>query len=237
MGRHKIKRGLKLPISGEPVQTIEVAPTPSRVALLADDYVGMRPTMHVAEGDDVRRGQLLFEDKKTPGVHYTAPASGQVVAINRGERRRLQSLLIDLDQSELGGGADTVAFESYTGRHPKELRRQQVKDLLIESGMWTALRTKPYSKVPKPDTAPRSVFVQAMDTNPLAPPVKAAIKGREEDLERGLEVVAKLTDGPVYVCQAPGSSLPVRAADKFRIEEFTGPHPAGTPGVHIHHLD
>ena len=127
MARHRISKGLDLPIQGAPEQRIESAPQPTRVALIADDYIGMRPTMHVAEGDDVRRGQLLFEDKKTPGVRFTAPASGQVVAIHRGERRRLESVVIRLDNSELAGGSETVAFGSYTGQSPTAMRREQVR--------------------------------------------------------------------------------------------------------------
>jgi len=237
MALHKIKQGLDLPIQGEPEQTLEPARQPSRVALLADDYIGMRPTMHVAVGDTVRRGQLLFEDKKTPGVRFTALASGEVTAINRGDRRRLQSVVIRLDAEELSGASETVSFESYTGEHPSTLERGQVKQLLVESGLWTALRTRPFSKVPNPETAPNSVFVTAIDTNPHAPPVERAIEGREEDFVRGLHVMAKLTDGPVFVCTAPHSTVPIPSESPFRKEEFAGPHPAGTAGLHIHILD
>ena len=100
---HRIKKGLSLPISGNPEQVIDRRILASRVALLADDYIGLRPTMHVSQGDTVRRGQLLFEDKKTPGVRYTSPAQGHVVAINRGERRAFQSLIIELSTSERSG--------------------------------------------------------------------------------------------------------------------------------------
>jgi len=237
MARHKIKKGLNLPITGEPEQRIDSAPLSSRVAVMADDFVGMRPTMHVAAGDQVRRGQLLFEDKKTPGVRYTAPGSGEVAAINRGERRKLQSLVIRLDQAELKGSTETVPFSSYTGHHPSEIPRQQVKDLLVESGMWTALRTRPFGKIPSPETAPNSVFVTAMDSNPLAAAVDVAMAGREEDFARGLHAMAKLTDRKVFVCKAAGGKVPVPSNEKFQVEEFDGPHPAGTAGVHIHTLD
>jgi Na+-transporting NADH:ubiquinone oxidoreductase subunit A len=237
MARHKIRKGLNLPIEGSPEQRIDTAPTPSRVALISDDYVGMRPTMHVQEGDDVRRGQLLFEDRKTPGVRFTAPASGRVSAVNRGERRRLLSLVIQLDQGELSGRSDTVSFESYSARHPAALERQKVKDLLIESGLWTSLRTRPFSKVPKPESEPGAIFVTAMDSNPLAASADLVVAGREEDFKRGLDTLARLTDGTVYVCKAAGSNIAVPADGKFSEEEFEGPHPAGTAGLHIHTLD
>ncbi len=237
MGLHKIKKGLNLPIAGEPEQRIEQASQPRRVALMADDYVGLKPTMHISVGDDVQRGQLLFEDKKTPGVRHASPASGTVVAVNRGERRALQSVVIQLDAAELAGRGDTVSFRSYSGKHPGGLSRQEVKDLLLESGLWTSLRGRPFGRAADPAAAPHSLFVTAADTNPLAPSVDAVLGGREADFERGLLALAKLTEGPVYVCAAPGSSVTAPEGPQFRLEHFAGPHPAGTAGVHIHRLD
>jgi Na+-transporting NADH:ubiquinone oxidoreductase subunit A len=237
MGLHRTRKGLNLPITGEPEQRVDSAAQPRRVALMADDYVGMKPTMHVTVGDDVRRGQLLFEDKKTEGVRYTAPASGSVIAINRGARRALQSVVIQLDQSELSGGGESVDFASYTGRPPGALSRQEVKDLLVESGLWTALRQRPFSKVANPADTPRSIFVTAADSQPLAPSIDLVLEGKHEHFERGLQAVAKLTDGPVYVCKGPDSAVPVPSDSQFQEEVFSGPHPSGTVGVHIHFLD
>lgn len=237
MGLHKTRKGLDLPISGQPEQVISGAPQPSRVALMADDYVGMKPTMRVAVGDDIRRGQLLFEDKKTPRVRYTAPASGKVTAINRGARRALQSVVIQLDQSELAGGSDSVEFSSYQGTSPGALSREQITDLLIESGLWTAIRSRPFDRVADPDKTPRSIFVTAVDTNPLAPAVDTVLGSRRDDFERGLRVLARLTDGPVFVCKGADSSVLVPSDSPFREERFAGPHPAGTVGFHIHRLD
>ena len=237
MGLHKTRKGLDLPISGRPEQVIAAAPQPSRVALVADDYVGMKPTMHVAAGDDVRRGQLLFDDKKTPRVRYTSPASGKVTAINRGARRALQSVVIQLDPSELAGGSDSVEFSSYQGTPPSALSREQVADLLIESGLWTAIRARPFNRVADPDKTPRSVFVTAVDTNPLAPVVDTVLEGRHDDFGRGLRALARLTDGPVYVCKGADSRVPVPLDSPFHEERFAGPHPSGTVGFHIHRLD
>ena len=237
MGFHRIKNGLDLPIAGEPEQRIHQAAPPARVALLADDYVGMRPTMHVSVGDDVRRGQVLLEDKKTPGVRYTAPAAGRVTAIHRGERRALLSVVIQLDSAELGGRGETVQFSSYRGQHPSSLGSDNVKELLIESGLWTSLRARPFSRVADPQLRPRAIFVTASDSNPLAPSVDAVLDGREAHFERGLHAVAQLTDGPVYVCKMAGSRVKAPAGASFIEEEFAGPHPAGTAGVHIHRID
>ncbi|MEM1181709.1 MAG: Na(+)-translocating NADH-quinone reductase subunit A [Acidobacteriota bacterium] len=234
---HKIKKGLELPITGQPEQRIDTTKAPARVAVMAAGYHGMKPTMHVQPGDSVRRGQLLFEDKKTPGVRYTSPAGGKIVAVNRGDKRALQSVVVELDDEERSAtGGATVRFEADTGKHPAELQPQQVRDLLIESGQWTALRTRPYNKVPAPDSAPAAVFVTAADSAPLAPKVSAVLEGREDDFERGLVALGKLTDGPVFVCTDESTAVPLPSDGDFRHERFSGHHPSGTVGMHIHTL-
>lgn len=238
MALHKIRKGLDLPITGAPAATLEDARTPRRVALLGSDYVGMRPTLHVRPGETVRRGQLVFEDKKTPGVRFTAPAAGRVAAVHRGERRAFLSLAIELAQGEIEGRAgNDVTFRSHLGKHPSALNAEQVRELLLESGQWTALRRRPFSRVAFPGERPHSIFVTALDTHPLAPPTGPLLEGREEDFEQGLVALAKLTDGPVYVCTGADDRVELPAGDRFRLERFTGPHPAGTAGLHIHTLD
>ena len=240
MTLHKVRRGLRLPISGEPVQQIESSKTPRRVALLGRDYIGMRPTMHVKPGETVRRGQLLFEDKKMPGVRFTSPAAGKVTAVNRGEKRVFESCVIELSRAELegrGGTGDEVSYSSFTNRHPSSLNRQQVEELLLESGAWTALRARPFGKVADPQDKPHSIFVTAMDTNPLAPDARVFLEGHEPQFQSGLTVLSKLTEGPVYVCVGPGGEIETPKDADVRIETFSGPHPSGTVGYHIHVLD
>lgn len=237
MAVHKIQRGLKLPITGEPDPSIDAAPPPRHVALVAADYVGMKPTMKVAEGDSVRRGQVLFEDKKNPGVLYTSPGAGKVKAIHRGAKRALQSVVIALDEDDRAGKGSAVQFASYSGKHPAELDGKAVRELLIESGLWTALRSRPFGRVPAPDAELHSVFVTAADSNPLAPEPGAVLAGRGDDFERGVAALLKLTEGKVYVCKAPGTSLQTPQDSRVQVEEFAGPHPSGTVGVHIHTLD
>ncbi|PPC74199.1 NADH:ubiquinone reductase (Na(+)-transporting) subunit A [Pokkaliibacter plantistimulans] len=227
----KISRGLDLPIAGEPVQKIEAALSARTVALVGSDYHGMKPTMAVREGDQVKLGQVLFSDKKTPGVHYTAPASGVVKEINRGEKRVFQSLVIEVAKDE----SDAITFNSYTAEQLAGLDRQQVISNLVDSGLWTALRTRPYSKVPSPESTPIAVFVTAIDTNPLAADPQAVIAEHADDFVRGQVILSKLTDGKLYVCKAPGANVP--AASQATVEEFSGMHPAGNPGTHIHFLD
>ncbi len=238
MGRHTIRKGLRLPVSGEPDQTIGPTRLTRRVALLADDYVGLRPTMHVAEGDDVRRGELLFEDKKRPGVRFTSPAAGTVEAVHRGARRSFRSIVIALGRDEQEGrGGASVGFSSFSGRHPSGLAGDDVRELLLESGLWSAIRARPFGRIADPLTRPRSIFVTAIDTEPLAPRVEVVLDGAHGPFENGLKALAQMTDGAVYVCTAPDARVPVPAGDPFRREEFAGVHPAGSPGVHIHRLD
>jgi len=240
MALHKSKRGLRLPIQGEPAQQVEAARTPTRIALLGADYPGLRPTLQAKVGETVKRGQLLFEDKKMPGVRFTAPGAGKVVAVNRGEKRVFQSMVIELSRSELegrSGGAEQVSFSSYTGKHPASLTGAQVRELLIESGLWTALRGRPYARVANPEGQPHSVFVTVTDSNPLAPSVAVAMTDQGHRFQLGLAAIAKLTEGTVFVCTEPGISLDLPDESRIQVEQFSGPHPAGTVGYHIHKLD
>ena len=226
-----IKRGLELPIQGAPEQRIDAAVHVSQVALLGDDYVGMKPTMLVSEGDRVKLGQPVFEDKKTPGVIFTAPAAGTVAAVNRGAKRKFESLVINVE------GDDAVEFSTWSEGEISSLERAAIVTRLVESGLWTSLRTRPYGKVPAVDSEPAAIFVQAMDTNPLAGDPLLALPGRESHWVRGLEILTRLTGGTVYVCKGPGASLAGEGISGVRIETFEGPHPAGLPGTHIHYLE
>ncbi|MGB1015142.1 MAG: Na(+)-translocating NADH-quinone reductase subunit A [Nannocystaceae bacterium] len=240
MGIHKIKKGLDLPITGEPRQSIETAPIPSRVAVVAIDYIGMKAKMAVRVGDKVKRGQLLFEDRKTPGVRYTAPGAGVVVAVNRGAKRVLLSVVIELNPNERAGKVtadDEVTYASYTGKDADSLTREELVALLTESGLWTAIRRRPFSKVASPEAKPHSIFVTAIDTNPLAPSVDKIYQGREEDFHRGLACITKLTDGKTYLCKAKGSKISAGPVEGVQAEAFHGKHPAGNVGLHIHMLD
>ena len=239
MADRQIKRGLDVPIAGAPEPALEPAIPCRRVALIADDYVGMKPTMAVAAGDKVKRGQLLFEDKKIPGVRFTAPGAGTVIAVNRGAKRAFQSVVIELSDSERAGvpAADEIAaFESWSGDSIAAYSREQVKALLLESGLWASLRARPFSRTANPAAVPHSIFVTAIDTNPLAPPVEAALDGRQKEFETGLVAVSKLTDGKVFLCKRP-KSVPTSPHTGVVQETFVGPHPAGNVGTHIHFLD
>lgn len=223
----KINRGLDLPIAGEPQQVIQDGPRVRTAAVVGFDYVGMKPTMEVQPGDRVKTGQLLFTDKKTAGVRYTSPATGVVSAVNRGDKRVLQSVVIDVEDDE---------FETFPTADVNTLSREQATETLVNSGLWTALRQRPFSKVPEPGSSPRSIFVAAIDTQPLAADPAVIIAEQSQAFTDGLTVLNKLTDGKVFVAKAPGADIPTGNAS-VDVAEFAGPHPAGLAGTHIHFLD
>ena len=245
MASHKIKKGLTLPITGNPHlpeagEAVSSGPTIHKVAVIAADFVGMKPRMLVQEGDAVKRGTPLFEDRKRPGVLHTAPGSGTVVGVNRGAKRALLSVVIELNEREQSGAVsddDFESFDAYTGVPAADLSRDQARDLLVQSGLWTALRARPFSRVPPLDGTPASIFVTAIDTHPLAADVDVAMGGDQAAFEAGLTVLTKLTDGPVHLCRAPGSQVSAGMVDGVHLQEFAGPHPAGLPGTHIHMVD
>ena len=227
----EVKKGLDLPITGAPEQRIEDAQPVRHVAILGTDYVGMKPTMEVQEGDKVKLGQLLFTDKKIDGVRFTAPAGGEVVAINRGEKRRLLSVVIKVDENE-----EAMTFASHDRGALGQLDRQAVGDQLVESGLWTALRTRPFSRTPAIDSVPADIFVTAVDTHPLSADPAFIINENAQAFEDGLKVLTRLTEGNVFLCTGANASIPGGDVSGVKTESFAGPHPAGLVGTHIHYL-
>lgn len=224
-----IKKGLDLPITGEPTKEISEH-TPTHVALIGYDYIGMRPTMHVKEGDIVAKGQVVFEDKKRLGVKYTAPVSGKVIAINRGERRVFESLVIEVAQG------DEIGFKAHAKDSLAKLSREEVVAQLNDAGEWTAFRTRPFSRTPELDSTPSAIFVTATDTNPLSADPADIINANIDDFNSGLAVISVLSP-KTLVCH--GKTAPTKAtnvAGSVEYHGFDGVHPAGNAGTHIHFL-
>ncbi len=240
MAEYTIKKGLDIPIAGEPASEISDKKV-RHVAIVAPDYVGMKPRMMVQPGSVVKRGTPLFEGKTAPGSLFTAPGAGTVLAVNRGERRALQTVVIELNENEWSGAPkddDFLAFAAYTGKAASEYSRDEAVALLVESGLWPAFRTRPYSKTPQVNSTPHSIFITAMDTNPLAPSMDTVLDGRQDALNAGIQLVAKLTEGKVYFCRKSGSKVaPSAPPANVSLEAFAGPHPSGTVGLHIGKLD
>lgn len=224
-----IREGLNLPIAGKPVQDIQPGAEITSVGLLGDDYVGMRPTLMVEVGDKVKLGQPIFADKKTEGVVFTSPGSGTVKAINRGEKRKFESFEIELS------GDDEVTFKSFDNLNDVDAATAQ--DQLVQSGLWPSFRTRPFSRTPVPGSEPSSIFVTAMDTNPLSAEPELIIGANQELFVAGLQIVSRLTPGKTFVCTRDDSRVPGEKIPNVQFESFDGPHPAGLVGTHIHFLD
>lgn len=228
-----IKKGIELPISGAVANdSIHQLPTQALYAVIGDDYLGLRPTMMIAVGDKVREGQPLFEDKKNPGVFICSPVSGEIVDIVRGERRRLLAVTIRPDES-----LEPIRFTQFDEDALAESSAEQVREQLQKSGTWALFRQRPFDKTPKIDATPQAIFVNTMDSNPLAVNPMLAFVGREADYQAGLTVLSKLTAGPVHVVHEPKTKLPQTLARHVQYHAIDGIHPAGLVGTHIHFID
>ncbi len=237
----KIKKGLNIPIAGVPRQVMPVdsnKPQTRRIALLGNDYPDLKPTMMVKEGEQVKLGQKLFTDKKNPGVFFTSPGCGIVTAIKRGAKRKFEAIIIEL------AGDDCVEFSipahsKTSDQKPAEQLRSctsKIRDLLIESGLWTAIRSRPYGKIPAINSEAHSLLITAMDTRPLAANPELIIAAFNDDFMLGTKILNKLVPNTT-VCLAAHQKNPFNKQEKINTQQFSGPHPAGLPSTHIHFLD
>ena len=228
MKRFSLRKGLNIPISGAPRAEIVDGPSPRMVGLLGDDYIGLKPRIHLAEGDEVARGTPVMVNKDLPDVQIVSPVAGRVKSINRGARRKLISVVIEAD-----GDAEPVDF-SATG---DVTTPEGLAERLCASGLWTSFRTRPYSKVPEPTSRPHAIYITAMDTEPLAADPEVVIEGEAEAFDKGVAAVATLTEGATYLCHADGATIPGGDAPGVTAVVFSGPHPAGLAGTHMHFLE
>ncbi|MBR9765193.1 MAG: Na(+)-translocating NADH-quinone reductase subunit A [Rhodobacteraceae bacterium] len=229
MQNYKLNKGLDLPIAGAPESgDAERAPI-ATVGLLGADYIGLKPRLAVQEGDAVGAGAPIFAHKDNPDAQITAPASGRIKAIHRGARRRLISVEIELDAA----AAEPLDFSAVgDAATPEGLVAK-----LCASGLWTSFRTRPYSKVPQTDSRPAAIYVNAMDTEPLSPDPAPLIAAESEAFLTGLAAVARLSEGATWLCHETGAQVPGADVPGVSVATFSGPHPAGLPGTHMHFLD
>ncbi|TNF19349.1 MAG: Na(+)-translocating NADH-quinone reductase subunit A [Rhodobacteraceae bacterium] len=228
MKRFSLRKGLNVPISGAPRPEIGKAGAVRTVGILGDDYQGLKPRIVVSEGDVVGPGTPVMFDKNMPEAQIVSPVAGTVKAINRGARRKLISIEIEVQE----GAAPAVDFSEVGDVSTRE----GLVERLCAAGLWTSFRTRPYSKVPQPDTTPAAIFVTATDTEPLCADPAIAIGDDSAAFVRGLEAVAMLTEGTTYLCQGGGDPLPGGDLPGVEAASFTGPHPAGLAGTHMHFL-
>ena len=241
----KIKKGLDIQLSGSPEQIIDDAPQVKHVALLTSDFNGLKAKLLVKPGDTVGLGQALFFNKKDSLVQFTAPGNGKIVEINVGARRALQSVVIELDNEQddelnnNGLDKNSTAEKHFTSFKAEELAQLDegiVREILLRSGMWTTLRTRPNSQIPHSQAKADAIFVTAIDTQPLAADPQVILKEHQQAFNQGLCILTRLTSGTVFLCTGQHWSADEAKLDRLQRVEFSGPHPAGLVGTHIHHL-
>lgn len=198
----------------------------TRVALLGRNYHGVNFELLCKEGDRVAAGAALMRDARRPEIRFCTPRAGTVAAIERGARRRLVALQIEIDDDL---GAET--HEVPTGSDPAALRR-----FLLETGAWCSLRTRPFGKIPDPAAEPAAIFVTALDAEPSAPEPRPIIDACSDEFSAGISLLSSLGSAPLYVCHAPGHRIDLGDVGGVRCVPFGGGYSAGLPGVHIHAL-
>ena len=218
----KIKRGLDIPLVGEAEKTIQEAPKAEMYAIIPDDFHGVVPKILVKSGDAVKAGTPLMCDKNRPEVNFVSPVSGTVEAVNRGERRKVLEIVVKSD-----GKFESVEFEKLDA---KKMDAQAIKDTLLQSGLFAFIKQRPYDVIANPEVAPRDIFVTAFDSAPLAPEFEFVAKDEETALQAGVDVLAKLTNGKVYVGVNATSQIKLNGCE---VVKFQGAHPAGNVGVQI----
>ncbi|NLY25902.1 MAG: Na(+)-translocating NADH-quinone reductase subunit A [Bacteroidales bacterium] len=227
--RIKIKKGLQIPLLGVSDETLRGEITSEFVRICPEDFHGITPKLAVKVGDTVKAGTALFYDKNHADMLFASPVSGVITEIERGAKRRILNIVIKADSSSI--------YEDFGKKKVASLSADEVKKSILDAGIWFVIRQRPYDVVANPSKQPRDIFITAFDSAPLAPSYDFLLKGQEEELQTGLDALAKLTAGKVYLSigkQTTNKGL--REAQHVVINEFDGPHPAGNVGVQINKL-
>ncbi len=235
MAEFKLKRGHNIRIAGDAEKIVESLPTPRRVAVQPFEFPGIKPRLAVEEGDAVKRGSVVFTSKQHPEMKFLSPVSGKVVEIVRGERRRLMEIVIDNDEKD-----DAEDFGGWSAEQIEKAGRDDVTELLLKSGLWPLIRQRPFSVTANPENQPRDIFISGMDTAPLAADPNLMLEGLDEEFQLGLNALKKLTDGKIHLSlSGNGEKIASAFTNAGGVEKhtFSGIHPAGNVGVHIHHIN
>jgi len=229
--RIKIKRGLNIKLKGSAEKIFVKAEKAELFGVKPTDFHGLIPKLAIKVGDLVKAGSVLFYDKNQPEIKLTSPVSGVVQTINRGERRRILEVIVKPDEG--------IEYEDFKQENPAELPREKIIEKLLDSGLWPSIRQRPYHIIANPEKTPKSIFISAFDTAPLAPDYDFVVKGMGKEFQVGIDALSKLTEGKVHVnvdSEYPPSLVFTRAQG-IQINKFKGPHPAGNVGTQIHYID
>ncbi|MEM7301977.1 MAG: Na(+)-translocating NADH-quinone reductase subunit A [Pseudomonadota bacterium] len=228
MRHYALSKGLNLPITGAAGPEIKDPPRITRVAVLGDDYIGLKPRISAEEGEKVVAGTPMLTDKTMPDVKIVSPVSGTVVEINRGARRKLISIVVEVDEAEDA----PIDFSKDSNTETRE----GLTELLCKAGLWSSFRTRPYSKVAMPGSLPEAIYITATDTEPLAANPADVIALEAEAFAAGAKAVSGLCEGKTFVCTNGDGRIPSIDGQNIETVSFTGPHPAGLAGTHMHFL-
>lgn len=229
MSKHfKLKRGLDIRLKGGAETVLGSVSQIRTVALKPTDFPGLTPKLKVKADMQVKAGDALFFDKYHPEILFSSPVSGTVKAINRGERRKILEIVVESD-----GKMESLVF---TKADPSVLSREQVKTHLLQSGLWPFLKQRPYGILAKPADVPKHIFISGFDSAPLAPDYSFILKGQEKMLQSGINALAKLTDGKVFLGLRDGDTGFLGQLKNVETNIFSGPHPAGVVGIQIHQV-
>lgn len=221
-----IRKGLDIKLVGVAEKVLVKAPAATTYALCPDNYVGVKPKMLVKVDDKVKAGTPLFFDKENPEILFTSPVSGSVAEIRRGDKRKILAVIITADNANEAEKFDVI--------DPKKATKDQATELLLKSGLWTALIQRPFGIIANPKDSPRDIFISALDTAPLGVDMDFILQDQQQNLTAGIELLAKLTEGEVYLSigqDATAGALPKIKNAKVSI--FKGKHPAGNVGTQI----
>lgn len=225
----KLRKGLDINLQGRASESLAEAPMAKQYAVSPLDFEGLTPKLLVKVGDKVKAGAPLFFDKNDSRVLFTSPVSGTVAAVNRGEKRRILNVVVDADAKQ--------EYEEFPVFDLRKADRAEVVEVLLKSGLWTMIQQRPYGIVANPDDKPKAVFVSAFDSAPLAPDMNFTLRGEKPALQKGFDVLAKLTDGKVHLSVKAGAEGEMATISGVELHTFAGKHPAGNVGIQIHHID
>ncbi len=232
MPKHiKIKKGLNINLQGEAEKKLADFALPETFAIKPPDFIGVTPKLLVSPGDEVKAGTPLFYDKNNEDIKFCSPVSGEIIEVLRGDKRMILEIKILADKEIV-----YTAFEKPTIENQS---RDLVMKTLLNSGVWPFIRQRPYGIIANPKQVPKAIFISAFDTSPLAPDYDFIMQGQDHDFQTGIDVLQKLTDGKIYLNLngAKEQATVFTNAQGVEINYFSGPHPAGNAGVHIHHLN
>ena len=220
----KISKGLNINLKGAPVAEMTSVDAAKLYALMPADFTRVTPKVVVKPEDAVKAGDPLFVDKANPELQFVSPVSGKVVAVNRGERRRVLSVVVESDGK----------FESveYKAKDVLSLSSDEVKADLLKAGLFAFMRQRPYDVIANPSDAPRAIYVSAFDSKPLAVNFEIALKGNEDDFQTGLDALSRIAPVHLGICACQKSTA-LLVAKNVTTTIFKGPHPAGNVGVQI----